>query len=494
MDRVYWERLVDDYITAFRLVTGTTPTPHALLLVATPAEFETNSGRAWPGTFNFGAVQGRAPTPEERAEIEAGTLKEGARITGAPGYVLHVDTDPVRGPYFMWFAAFTNQRDGVAHYLRTLLRPETLKVVRANGTLRELALAMYLAGYYVGKHPGARYYTQRKRPLLAAEQANIDDYANALERVFRQTIEPNMSPIATAKLAEPPPMPTPTPTPVTPFAKRVATIARKHQPCSARVNQPLYIEAVVRPADRTPARLAYYINDRPSTCGLFACETARAAGLDDTVITTPYKSPPGAVADLQVLGEHHKVLERGTPTNPFREGDIVIIDEIIYRPDGTSYDNPHVVVCVADATVTPDGAWSVPTCEGGQSPDSTGVAEFIRAFVPRNNKRYLGGRYVIATLRLSRLDITLPSHDEEATTPPEPPPPEPPPLEPVPEIVPAPAPPKPEPLPPPPPRSPDSEPPTRPDLPTKAHPGWYAIGAGVVGVVVAAVLEAVHHC
>ncbi len=496
MDRSYWEQLVVDYIAAFRRVVGSPPTPKALLLVATPAEFETNSGRAWPGTFNFGAVQGRKPTAEEYLEIAAGTLKEGDILRpttpGTPGLVLHKDTDPTLGPYFTWFVAFATQREGVEHYLNILLRPEARKVVLGEGSLRDLATAMYMAGYYVGKHPGARYYAQRKLPLLKPEQENVDDYTGALERVFRQTIEPNMSTIASAKLAGPTPMPAPLP-PVNNFAVRVARIARAHQPCSAHVNQARYIDAVVRPTDREPPRINYFISAHPpSTCGLYACKTLLDAGLNDPVLTQPYKSPPGAVVDLQKVGEQHKILERGTPTAPFRKGDIVIINEIIPTPQGDR-DNPHVIICVADATIGADGTWIATTCEGGQNPDSSGISEFIRAFTFKNGKRYMGGRYVIATLRCSQLAIAIPTDDVPAPPTPEPPAPEPPP--PPPEPGPAPPTPKPEPVPPPPPApAPDSEPPTRPDLPTKVHPGWYAIGVGIVGVLLAALLEVLHHC
>lgn len=177
-DTGYWATLANDYTTA-----GAGLSPHCLLLAMAVAEHETNNGRAWPGTFNFGAVQLRACTPEELGAYHSGALQPGDRISGNPGGVLHIDTHPTPAgpaPYPVWFVAFSRQVDGVTYFLRTLLRLTggALTAPGANGS--SVARAMYMHGYFEGAHPGARPYNQRKPPLLPAEEANVADYAAAI--------------------------------------------------------------------------------------------------------------------------------------------------------------------------------------------------------------------------------------------------------------------------------------------------------------------------
>jgi hypothetical protein len=416
-DRSYWQKLVDDYTEAFKRL-GLTPTKHALLLAATPGEFETNSGRAWPGTYNVGAVQGRALTQEEQAKLASGELRPGARIAGDPGYVLQYDTNPDKGgaKYPVWFVAFPTQLDGILYYLRVLLGKAKSVVVDPAGTLRQLATAMYLGGYYQGRHAGARPYYKRALPLTVPEQANVDDYTKALEGVYAQTIEPNMGPLIQEEKS---PMPDPTPAPApTAFAKRLAEIALAHAPCSAHDRQDVYVDIIVRPSDRTEARLPYYIGNKPpSTCGLLVEGALRLDGLTDPELVDPYKTPPGAVADLQTVAKRHGVLEYGTPTKPPCCGDAIIIDEVLVDKDGKEYDNAHVILCTSDAAVSDDGlTWAYASVQGGQynPSDKTGGSSAVMSFptstlVKKNGRWYAGAgtRYVIAICRFSRLDFPV---------------------------------------------------------------------------------------
>jgi hypothetical protein len=186
----YWPSLADDYVTAYQRAFPTAgggaeslPSRNALLLAMSAAEHETNNGRAWPGTNNFGAVQLRPLTLQERAAYDAGTLKPGDYDAARDG-VLHVDTHPGPSgpvPYPIWFAAFPDDRvAGIAHFLKTLWRLSSDNPDAANATPFSLADAMYQHGYYEGAHHGARPVGQRSYPLNAAEQANVTDYANAV--------------------------------------------------------------------------------------------------------------------------------------------------------------------------------------------------------------------------------------------------------------------------------------------------------------------------
>jgi hypothetical protein len=147
---------------------------------------------------------------------------------------------------------------------------------------------------------------------------------------------------------------------------------------------------------------AYYYEDSTlSTCGLEGCGAMRLGGLTDPELVNPYKiGTPGAVADTQTVGQRHDILEPNTPSTPFLEGDIVIID------DGSGFD-AHEIICVGDAIVNADGSWTIDTVEGGQWSgfDSSAVQRFVRTFVPKNGKIYCGSRFVIATVRCSRLEL-----------------------------------------------------------------------------------------
>lgn len=410
-NQAYWKQLANDYVAAFKKI-GLTPTRHAVLLAAAPAEFETNNSRAWPGTYNFGAVQGRGLTSDEQAKLASGELQAGARLPGNPGFVLHYDTNPDKGgaKYAVWFVAFPTQVDGIVYYLKVLTGKALSVLIDPSGTLRQLATAMYLGGYYQGRHAGARPYYKRSYPLLDAEKANINDYTSAIESTHR-ALEFNMG-------AYLPPEDKPMPE-VTAFGKKLAELAVAHANCSAHVNQDVYIDVVVRPSDRGSERLDYYIGRQPpSTCGLFAVGLLRLLGLTDDELVKPYKSPPGAVTDLQKVAARHGVLEVGSPTQPFMQGDEIVIDEIIYDKNGKPIgDNAHVIVCVSDATVGADGkTWTVNTVQAGQPypRDPTGGSSGIKPFVSTFNKRSdgkwyagTGSRWVYCTARWSRANIEV---------------------------------------------------------------------------------------
>lgn len=184
----YWASLANTYVIAYARLFGISPSKHAVLFAMTVAEHETRNGRAWPGCNNFGGVQLRRLTTEERAAFDAGTLKAGARLAGNPGGELHVDTTPTAHgnvAYPVWFAAFPTVIDGVTYFLKILLkgRPACRVVVDSpSAPLADLATMMYVTGYYEGFHAGGRPLGKRSLPLLPAEQANVDDYTKALER------------------------------------------------------------------------------------------------------------------------------------------------------------------------------------------------------------------------------------------------------------------------------------------------------------------------
>jgi hypothetical protein len=190
MDQSYWTALADDYAAAAPGALGHNPPRSALLLAMSVAEHETNNGRAWPGAWNFGAVQLRALTAAEQAAFASGQLHAGdyTRATGradVPRGILQIDTHPgPNGPerYGVWFAAFDTRVQGIAYYLRTLWRLTGGAAESPDATCATVAEAMYRHGYFEGSHHGARPMGARTGPLTPPEAANVADYAADMAR------------------------------------------------------------------------------------------------------------------------------------------------------------------------------------------------------------------------------------------------------------------------------------------------------------------------
>jgi hypothetical protein len=188
----YWPSLLDDYVAAYQQAFPSaggaaerTPSRNALLLACSVAEHETNNGRAWPGTNNFGAVQLRGLTLQEKTAFDDGNLKAGDYTPDRTG-VLHVDTHPSPSgsiPYPVWFAAFDERTDGIAHYLKALYRLSDSEPDKDDATCASVVLHMYEHGYFeeFDHHRGiVRPVGKRVPPLLPEEQARVDDYAGAV--------------------------------------------------------------------------------------------------------------------------------------------------------------------------------------------------------------------------------------------------------------------------------------------------------------------------
>ncbi len=192
MDPTYWSGLLADYDAAYRRSfalfsepgTPDRPTRNALLLACAVAEHETNNSRAWPGSWNFGAVQLRSLTAAEFAEFQAGTLKAGDYLPGHAG-VLHVDTHPPGIPYPVWFFAAPDRVSGIAYFLKTLWRLSGGEPDNAAATPATVALEMYRRHYFEGRHVDDRPWVAiRPVPLDAPEQANVDEYAGAVAKCY----------------------------------------------------------------------------------------------------------------------------------------------------------------------------------------------------------------------------------------------------------------------------------------------------------------------
>jgi hypothetical protein len=192
---------------AWRARYGSTPSKASVMRVLWVALHETRCGDAWSGEHNWGAVQRRKLTADERKlALEADAAASKAKAAGADkaevariraelgpkprdaSEALHWDSSPTSGRYPCWFAAFPSDVEGAGHLLKTLLdnRP-AIKARAATLTAWELAELMYRSRYYEGFHdprptPGE---VVAKGGLTKGQTANVSDYAAALRRAER---------------------------------------------------------------------------------------------------------------------------------------------------------------------------------------------------------------------------------------------------------------------------------------------------------------------
>lgn len=186
-----WHDKADAFVHAWRMNYGDDPSLQAVVLGLSVAQHETRAGDAWPGADgvvgtaddenNWGATTLRALNAEERAVLKAAgitpTVGAGheARAKAAQAAIqaaglpmpqanIHCDSAPSLGPYFVWFAAFSNPIDGAAYFLKLLCGLKTRKmaysVLTQGGNEVQLATAMYLAGYYTGFYKKASEYVR----------------------------------------------------------------------------------------------------------------------------------------------------------------------------------------------------------------------------------------------------------------------------------------------------------------------------------------------
>jgi hypothetical protein len=172
-------------VDAWRRVIGAVPSKHAVIRAMSVAEFETRMGdaghssgdRSWLGEFNWGAVQKRALTPEESANLRAHGVSPGggedavfaARrlLHAGKDEALHRDSSPRTGWYFVWFWAFKSELEAASKFLEVLVknRPNVAAIIDT-ASAGELAAAMYASHYYEGRHEDPAQ--------------NIADYAQAI--------------------------------------------------------------------------------------------------------------------------------------------------------------------------------------------------------------------------------------------------------------------------------------------------------------------------
>jgi hypothetical protein len=187
----------DTLVAAWRDTTGLTPSKQAAMIALAVAIHETGAGDAWPGEHNWGAVQKRKLTDDERRALEAhGVAPTRANrdlaaslLPYASDEALHWDSDPSlvspsnpSGGFFVWFWRFPNDYQGARTFISALVvsRP-TVAASLVAGDVASAAHAMYCTGYYGGVHPTGRPRSQRcAPPMTSGELANVADYTSGI--------------------------------------------------------------------------------------------------------------------------------------------------------------------------------------------------------------------------------------------------------------------------------------------------------------------------
>jgi len=176
-------------------------TKHATVAILSVAKLETGMGD-YRSSHNWGQIQRRTITDDERAQINAG-------VEPAPrdaNEFLNGDTSPDTGSYLVWLWKFPNDVEGANKLLEVLLdkRPAIKRAIDSI-TFEELARLMYETHYYEGSH---------KRTELGGPQANINAYAGGLRKAadgiapgLGQWSPPAAAPIVIPPPPEPPPLP-----------------------------------------------------------------------------------------------------------------------------------------------------------------------------------------------------------------------------------------------------------------------------------------------
>jgi len=158
---------------------GQLPTKHAVVMTCAVAEHETVCGDAWNHSGNWGAIQRRPMTANERAVAGAGGTPQPTDAFEQ----LHGDSSPINGHYATWFWSFPSgviyepaglagDAAGAWKLLEVLLDhraniKNAINVIDA----QTLASDMYHTRYYEGVH-------DPRKP--GGVEANIADYSHAL--------------------------------------------------------------------------------------------------------------------------------------------------------------------------------------------------------------------------------------------------------------------------------------------------------------------------
>lgn len=169
------------------------------------AQHETLCGDAWPGEFNWGAVQLRglhsdeatllssiSPDPHNVASARSllSLAMNSGQIPKEPNGALHVDSSPGKGWYWVYFHKFASDVAGANFFIHVIADQRPMcKVVLENPTsdgyndLWALADRMYATHYYEGFRVPTQMYPDSDGTQVTGAQMNVFDYAKSLSAI-----------------------------------------------------------------------------------------------------------------------------------------------------------------------------------------------------------------------------------------------------------------------------------------------------------------------
>lgn len=187
-----WIGKADAYAAGYLRIFNGAPSKHNVTSALCVAEFETRCGDALNG--NWGGTTVAQLTADERARLSAAgfspsnpdDLEPARALLGAqPGKILGQDSDPRAGWYWIWFYHPDTPADGAAYFIRVLvLQRATCRAILEddNGTLDQLARAMYASHYFAGHYNPHASVVYSGKPMTG-DEANIENYRDALLRI-----------------------------------------------------------------------------------------------------------------------------------------------------------------------------------------------------------------------------------------------------------------------------------------------------------------------
>lgn len=197
-----WTAKANAFAMAWLEKFGVFPSVWAIAEACSVAQHETLCGDAWPGEYNWGALQLRKLTPGEKAVLAS--LKPDPRnvkdaraalaaavtsnaIPDEPHGALHVDSSPGVGWYWVFFRKCADDVEGAGYFIHVLCeqRPAVRDVLqRALGAwsteLFDIADRMYATHYFEGFYVPTNLYKGPDGTMKTGAQMNVLDYARAL--------------------------------------------------------------------------------------------------------------------------------------------------------------------------------------------------------------------------------------------------------------------------------------------------------------------------
>lgn len=168
--------LITDTVTGKQLSVAVSPQEAAALAPLTPIVSKGHEARARAVNQLLASVLSNSPAGDEPTDGKQG--------------VIHCDSHPGLGPFFVWFAAFRDpdkpneidELESWVYYLDILCRSAEERAALSSGDPGAMARAMYHQGYYGGFHVGKQDYTQPDGSIVKGAELNIRDYTHVIAR------------------------------------------------------------------------------------------------------------------------------------------------------------------------------------------------------------------------------------------------------------------------------------------------------------------------